>query len=54
VVAKNDRTHAALGEMFANRQMKKTYIALVSGAVDAEKGTYHGGREPRSDAGERG
>jgi 23S rRNA pseudouridine1911/1915/1917 synthase len=31
VVAKNDRTHAALGEMFASRQMKKTYVALVQG-----------------------
>ncbi len=41
VVAKNDRTHAALGEMFANRQMKKTYIALVSGAVEREKGTIN-------------
>jgi 23S rRNA pseudouridine1911/1915/1917 synthase len=41
VVAKNDRTHAALGEMFATRQMKKTYIALVSGAVEREKGTIN-------------
>jgi 23S rRNA pseudouridine1911/1915/1917 synthase len=39
VVAKNDRTHAALGEMFSSRQMKKTYIALVQGAVVREKGT---------------
>ena len=35
VVAKNDRTHAALGEMFSSRQMKKTYVALVQGALEA-------------------
>lgn len=39
VVAKNDRTHAALGEMFAHRQMKKTYIALVQGTVERDRGT---------------
>jgi 23S rRNA pseudouridine1911/1915/1917 synthase len=39
VVAKNDRAHAALGTMFASRELKKTYIALVEGAVKAEKGT---------------
>ncbi len=48
VVAKNDRTHAALGEMFASRQMKKTYIALVQGAMEREKGTIKAGvsRDP--------
>jgi 23S rRNA pseudouridine1911/1915/1917 synthase len=48
VVAKNDRTHAALGEMFASRQMKKTYIALVQGAVGRQKGTINAGvgRDP--------
>jgi 23S rRNA pseudouridine1911/1915/1917 synthase len=48
VVAKNDRTHAALGEMFASRQIKKTYIALVEGAVEREKGTINAGvgRDP--------
>jgi 23S rRNA pseudouridine1911/1915/1917 synthase len=48
VVAKNDRAHAALGEMFASRQMKKTYIALVQGAVEREKGTITAGvsRDP--------
>jgi 23S rRNA pseudouridine1911/1915/1917 synthase len=39
IVAKNDRTHAALSEMFSSRQMKKTYIALVHGAVERAKGT---------------
>ena len=39
VVAKNDRAHAALGEMFAERRVEKTYMALVQGAVEREKGT---------------
>ena len=30
--------------------MKKTYIALVQGAVAREKGTINAAREPRSDA----
>ncbi|MGD0737610.1 MAG: RluA family pseudouridine synthase [Terracidiphilus sp.] len=48
VVAKNDRTHAALGEMFAGRQMKKTYIALVQGSVERARGTINAGvgRDP--------
>jgi 23S rRNA pseudouridine1911/1915/1917 synthase len=48
VVAKNDRAHAALGEMFAGRQMKKTYIALVQGAVERARGTINAGvgRDP--------
>jgi len=48
VVAKNDRTHAALGEMFSSRQMKKTYLALVQGAVERERGTINAsvGRDP--------
>lgn len=41
VVAKNDRAHAALGAMFAGRQMKKTYIALVEGEVKRDKGTIN-------------
>jgi 23S rRNA pseudouridine1911/1915/1917 synthase len=48
VVAKNDRAHAALGEMFSNRQIKKTYIALVQGAMERNKGTINAGvgRDP--------
>jgi 23S rRNA pseudouridine1911/1915/1917 synthase len=48
VVAKNDRTHLALGEMFAGRSIKKTYIALVQGAVERQKGTINAGvgRDP--------
>lgn len=39
VVAKNDRAHAALSKMFANRRVEKTYVALVHGLVEREKGT---------------
>src|ERR1017187_8717581 len=48
VVAKNDRTHAGLGEMFATRQIKKTYSALVHGAIERAKGTINAGvgRDP--------
>ncbi len=48
VVAKNDRTHAALGEMFSSRQMKKTYVALVQGSVEKDRGTVNAavGRDP--------
>jgi 23S rRNA pseudouridine1911/1915/1917 synthase len=48
VVAKNDHTHAALGEMFASRQMKKTYRALVHGAIEKQRGTINAGvsRDP--------
>ena len=48
VVAKNDRAHAALGEMFASRQMRKTYVALVQGAMERDRGTINAGvaRDP--------
>jgi 23S rRNA pseudouridine1911/1915/1917 synthase len=39
VVAKNDRAHRKLGEQFARRQVHKTYLALVHGAVKQDKGT---------------
>jgi 23S rRNA pseudouridine1911/1915/1917 synthase len=41
IVAKNDRAHAALGAMFADRRVKKTYLALVHGAVSRDKGTIN-------------
>ena len=41
IVAKNDRTHAKLSEMFSSRQINKTYIALVHGAVERQKGTIN-------------
>ncbi|MDR3773876.1 MAG: RluA family pseudouridine synthase [Terracidiphilus sp.] len=48
VVAKNDRAHAALGEMFSSRQIRKTYIALVQGTIERPKGTINAGvaRDP--------
>jgi 23S rRNA pseudouridine1911/1915/1917 synthase len=39
VVAKNDRAHRGLAEQFARREVHKTYIALVHGAIKQEKGT---------------
>jgi 23S rRNA pseudouridine1911/1915/1917 synthase len=39
VVAKNDRAHGALGQMFAGRRICKTYLALVHGCVARDKGT---------------
>lgn len=48
VVAKNDAAHLKLGEKFSNREMKKTYIALVQGEVVGERGTVNAeiGRDP--------
>ena len=48
IVAKNDRAHAALGAMFSGRRIKKTYIALVQGAVERQRGTINAGvsRDP--------
>ena len=39
VVAKNDVTHRALGDMFSERRLRKTYMALVHGDVKGEEGT---------------
>jgi 23S rRNA pseudouridine1911/1915/1917 synthase len=39
VVAKNDQAHAALSRMFAERNVHKTYIALVEGDVKRDKST---------------
>jgi 23S rRNA pseudouridine1911/1915/1917 synthase len=41
LVAKHDKAHAKLSDMFARRQVRKTYIALVHGAVAAESGTVN-------------
>jgi len=38
VVAKNDRAHLALSEMFQERKIKKTYLALVHGVPKARSG----------------
>lgn len=39
VVAKNDRIHAALSAQFADRQVRKTYLAIIRGATRHAKGT---------------
>ena len=39
IVAKNDASHAKLAELFSSRKISKTYIALVQGAVERQKGT---------------
>ena len=39
IVAKSDVAHARLAEMFSSRRIHKTYIALVQGSVERQKGT---------------
>jgi 23S rRNA pseudouridine1911/1915/1917 synthase len=39
VVAKNDITHRKLGEMFSERQLRKSYLALVQGWIEQDSGT---------------
>jgi 23S rRNA pseudouridine1911/1915/1917 synthase len=48
IVAKNDRAHAALARKFSGREVHKTYIALVHGQVERQKGTITAaiGRDP--------
>ena len=48
IVAKNDRTHASLARMFSGREIRKTYVALVHGALERQKGTITAavGRDP--------
>jgi 23S rRNA pseudouridine1911/1915/1917 synthase len=41
VVAKNDEAHRRLAAQFGQRQVKKTYIALVHGWLRQDKGTIH-------------
>ena len=48
IVAKHDPAHAALARMFSSRSIHKTYIALVQGWVELQKGTISSaiGRDP--------
>jgi 23S rRNA pseudouridine1911/1915/1917 synthase len=41
IVAKNDRTHQALSEMFSSRNVRKTYLALVHGEIKQDSGTIN-------------
>ena len=38
IVAKNDKAHTKLTEMFKNKKIKKTYLAIVKGKVSKETG----------------
>jgi len=44
VVAKNDAAHQRLAHQFAQRQVKKTYVALVHGWMKSDEGKIAGGR----------
>jgi 23S rRNA pseudouridine1911/1915/1917 synthase len=41
IVARNDAAHLKLSEMFSRRQVRKTYIALVHGAIPQDHGTIN-------------
>jgi 23S rRNA pseudouridine1911/1915/1917 synthase len=49
LVAKNDAAHQRLGEQFASRQVEKTYLALVHGKVQQDRGRIEKpiARDPR-------
>jgi 23S rRNA pseudouridine1911/1915/1917 synthase len=48
VIAKNDFSHAKLAESFRTRAVKKTYLALIEGALDKPSGkiSFPIGRDP--------
>jgi 23S rRNA pseudouridine1911/1915/1917 synthase len=41
IVARNDAAHLKLSEMFAERKLRKTYLALVHGEVEKANGTIN-------------
>lgn len=41
IVARNDAAHLKLSEMFSQRRMRKTYLALVHGNLKQDKGTIN-------------
>jgi 23S rRNA pseudouridine1911/1915/1917 synthase len=49
LVAKNDAAHRKLQAQFKNREVEKTYLALVYGGLDSVKGEINApvGRDPR-------
>jgi 23S rRNA pseudouridine1911/1915/1917 synthase len=49
VVAKNDASHRELQRQFRDREVEKTYLALVYGAMNPERGEINAGvgRDPR-------
>ena len=50
LVAKNDWAHDKLSEMIKEKQVKRTYLALVSGVINHETGTIDApiGRDTRT------
>jgi len=49
LLAKNNKTHECLKQQFMNREVKKTYHAIVSGSVKNDRGVVNKpiGRSPR-------
>jgi 23S rRNA pseudouridine1911/1915/1917 synthase len=41
LVAKNDFTHQALGELLKNHEVQRSYLAFIYGALDPKKGTIN-------------
>jgi 23S rRNA pseudouridine1911/1915/1917 synthase len=41
IIARNDAAHLKLADMFSRRQMRKTYVALVHGALKQDAGTIN-------------
>ena len=41
LVARNDATHLRLAEMFSQREIRKTYLALVHGHIEQDRGTIN-------------
>jgi 23S rRNA pseudouridine1911/1915/1917 synthase len=41
IVARNDQAHLKLSEMFAERRLRKTYLALVHGELEKDTGTVN-------------
>ena len=41
LVARNDATHLRLAEMFSQREIRKTYLALTHGHIEQDRGTIN-------------
>lgn len=41
IIAKNDRSHIIMSDQFKNKQVKKTYIALVRGTIKENEATIN-------------
>ncbi len=48
IIAKEEKTHIALSQAFKNREIQKTYLAVVYGIIQEEKGKIEApiGRDP--------